>query len=536
MLAAALARRPELTHSPSDFPSVPRSGPTPQTFLDAEVDLDKLGLSEDLLEVIREGRYERWNNDRSRAVFFVCCELIRSNAKDADIVSILLDPRWPIGAHVRDQGNPRKYAERQVERAKATAKESFVTDQHGFPLGKRQENVRMGLARLGVEVRYDSFSDLMVVKGLDDFDRLEDAALDRIWLELDARFRLRPSKEFLLTVIQDDARKDAFHPVCDFLKALEWDGTERIDRWLTTYAAAKDTPYVRAVGALMLIAAVRRVRQPGCKFDELPVLESPTQGTDKSTAISTLAVKAAWFTDYLPLNADPKVVIEQTRGKWIVEAGELSGMRRGDIDKLKGLLSRSSDRGRLAYARCASEVKRQFIAIGTTNNREYLKDQTGNRRFWPVEINRFDIESLRRDRDQLWAEAAAREAKGESIRLNPSLWDAASVEQSERTVTDPYREALEHYLADYDDARISAHDVWKLLDVKTGHRNQDMNARMGEAMRAMGFERKNVRIQSKLVKGYVRGKGQKHLGVVVPRPTGDESVVPEPFIVVEGLI
>jgi hypothetical protein len=114
------------------------------------------------------------------------------------------------------------------------------------------------------------------------------------------------------------------------------------------------------------------VRRPGCKFDELPVLESPTQGTDKSTAIRTLAVRWDWFTDYLPLNADPKVVIEQTRGKWIVEAGELSGMRKSDIDKLKGLLSRSSDRGRLAYARCTSEVQRQFIAIGTTNNRKYL--------------------------------------------------------------------------------------------------------------------------------------------------------------------
>jgi predicted P-loop ATPase len=171
--------------------------------------------------------------------------------------------------------------------------------------------------------------------------------------------------------------------VCDYLDSLEWDGSPRLDKWLVTYAGAEDSSYVRAVGPLTLIAAVRRVRWPGAKFDELPVLESPTQGTDKSTAIRILAVKDDWFTDYLPLNAEPKVVIERTCGKWIIEAGELSGMRRGDIDKLKGLLSRSADRGRLAYAKFPSEVPRQFIAIGTTNNREYLKDQT-NRRFWPV--------------------------------------------------------------------------------------------------------------------------------------------------------
>src|SRR5262245_42136804 len=116
-----------------------------------------------------------------------------------------------------------------------------------------------------------------------------------------------PTKTFLKTIIEVDAREASFHPVCDYLDSLKWDGTARIDKWLVTYGGAEDTDYLRAVSKLTLLAAARRVRRPGCKFDELPVLESPTQGTDKSTALRTLAVRWNWFTDYLPLNADPKV-------------------------------------------------------------------------------------------------------------------------------------------------------------------------------------------------------------------------------------
>lgn len=98
---------------------------------------------------------------------------------------------------------------------------------------------------------------------------------------------------------------NSFHPVCDYLDGLEWDGTPRLDTWLTTFGQAEDTPYTRAVGALTLLAAVRRVRQPGCKFDEMPVLESE-QGKNKSSALAVLAVREDWFTDDLPLNQDTR--------------------------------------------------------------------------------------------------------------------------------------------------------------------------------------------------------------------------------------
>jgi predicted P-loop ATPase len=257
----------------------------------------------------------------------------------------------------------------------------------------------------------------------------------------------------------------------------------------------------------MLIAAVRRVRQPGCKFDEIPVLEGP-QGENKSTALSILAHSQDWFLDDLPLTADSKKVIEQTAGKWIVEASDLSGMRKADIEHVKALASRQVDRSRMAYGRRPMERPRQFIIIGTTNSSKYLKDLSGNRRFWPVKVTKFDIDALRRDCDQLWAEAAVREKAGESIRLDQSLWPNAAAEQLERTAEDPWIEALEEAIGNEIDGlkgKILASDAWVIVNLDAGRRTQDQNARIGHAMKSLGFERKKLQFDSKPKWGYARG-------------------------------
>ena len=206
----------------------------------------------------------------------------------------------------------------------------------------------------------------------------------------------------------------------------------------TTQSDADDSlTYLEAVSSIFLIAAVRRVRTPGCKLDELLTLEAP-QGTLKSSALRVLCPDDNWFSDDLPLGVDAKQVIERTGGKWIIEASELQGYTNAQIDHLKGMLARQVDGPvRLAYGHHSTEVARQFVAVGTTNKlTEYLRDSTGNRRFWPVRIARFDVAALKRDRDQLWAEAARREALGESIRLPEALWAAAGVEQDARRQID----------------------------------------------------------------------------------------------------
>jgi predicted P-loop ATPase len=288
------------------------------------------------------------------------------------------------------------------------------------------------------------------------------------------------------------------------LDTLAWDGVARIDEWLTTYGGAAASPYVRAVGALMLIAGVKRLRQPGCKFDEMLVLESE-QGMNKSSALAVLATRPDWFTDSLPLDADPKEVIEQLSGKWIVEAAELKGMRRGDVEHLKSFLSRQVDRARMSYGRTPSEVPRQCTFLGTTNSETYLRDGTGNRRYWPVKVAKFDIDRLKEDVDQLWAEAAAREASGESIRLPEDLYPAAALEQDRRIVDDPWLGLFESNLIECPTGRILTEDAWAVVNIPTGQRTQDHNSRLGDAMKALKWERKKFNLDGRKRWFYARG-------------------------------
>jgi hypothetical protein len=445
---------------------------------------------------------------RSGRVWWVINEMLRRGHAPDAIVKVLLERSNGISAHIYDQPKPEEYAKRQVADAKKQS--ALAIDEDRVPY-KTSDNIHIALLKLGITLRYDKFADRVLIEGLPDFGpALDDAAVIRIWLCMDQRFRFRPTKDLLFTIVKDTARLNGFHPVRDYLDGLRWDGVKRIDCWLITYAGAEDTEYIRAVSALILVAAVRRVRQPGCKFDEMCVIEIPIQGTDKSSALRTLAVRDDWFSDNLPLNMESTRVIEALRGKWIVEAAELSGMRKVDHDHLKALLSRQYDRGRLAYDRIVSEVPRQSVLFGTTNAEEYLKDTTGNRRYWPVRCQQFDIDALRRDRDQLWAEAAAREATGASIRLESRLWPAAAEEQAQRQTEEPYVDALRDALGDITWGKISSESLWEILDVKPGMRTQEQSRRVGDAMRKLGWQRPSksglVKIGNKPVSGYVKGE------------------------------
>ena len=381
-------------------------------------------------------------------------------------------------------------------------------DNNKYPR-KSQRNIRTALRGLGVTLRYDKFNDRVLVSGLAGHDILDDVVLNKLYLAADAKYsnrtqgQLLPPMDFFTIVLEDAAHSDAFHPVLDYLNALTWDGVPRLDRWLVDYAGADNTEYVCTVGSIALVAAVRRVRRPGCKYDEMLILEGP-QGEGKSELLRALAGQD-WFSDDLPLAADLKVVIERTRGKWIIEAAELSGMRRTDVEHLKSMLSRQVDRARLAYDRITSEARRQFIVIGTTNAEVYLKDTTGNRRYWPLRVTTLKVDELERDRDQLWAEAAQREAQeGASIRLERTLWPAAAAEQVERTVTDPWRELIATAL-DERQGKVRTADVWGLLGVDIERRTQEQNARLGNIMRGLGFKRKKLKFARENAWGYARG-------------------------------
>lgn len=370
-----------------------------------------------------------------------------------------------------------------------------------------QSNVRLALKKLNVQLSYNSFRQQQWIKYQEHNEPMRSIIANKIWLHIDKTFHFRPQKDFFEDVMGDVAFESQTHPIKDYLNSLKWDEKPRLDTWLIRHAQAANNDYVKAVSSIMLIAAVRRVYMPGCKYDELVVLESD-QGQLKSSALRALCHNEDWFSDDLPLNLDAKQIIERTGGKWIIEAAELSGMNKSQTEHLKSMLSRQEDGPvRLAYDRHSVIQPRQFIIIGTTNSHAYLHDPTGNRRFWPIRVIRFNIKALMEERDQLWAEAVVREHKGESIRLDPSLWSFASIQQDRRYVEDSWESILKEKF-DQEVVRVTPSQIWDVLGIPVMHQSAAAQIRVYQVLQKMGLKRMSVLDKSinKVVKGWGKGK------------------------------
>ena len=357
------------------------------------------------------------------------------------------------------------------------------------PSSTSAKNYEIALRLMGMELSFDAFSRRKYVERDGVSEVVRDKHMLHIMFEIDKKHSFYPSKEKFLDYCSYRANLNTVHPPNEYFDEAQrrWDGQSRADTWLIDCAGAPDTPYVRAVSRLVLVAAVRRVRQPGCKFDEMMILEGP-QGAMKSSAIKALCPKPEWFGDNLPLNADSKLIIERTAGKLIVEAPELRGMTAQDHNTLKMMLSTQCDESRMAYQRETEAVPRQFIIIGTTNDDAYLRDPTGARRYWPILIMQFDIAKLVDMRDQLWAEAAMLEAthpEESFIRLDPSLYEAAAEQQEKRRVVDSF----EIVLAPLAEIRgiILNQDIWKLCGITDRRPTPVEMSRIGPIMKRFGW-------------------------------------------------
>jgi putative DNA primase/helicase len=229
---------------------------------------------------------------------------------------------------------------------------------------------------------------------------------------------------------------------------VSWDGVPRLCGWLATYLRATgNAPYLSAIGTRFLVSAVARVEKPGCQADHTLVLDGK-QGTGKTSTVRALGGK--FVTDGLP-NLHDKDSAIHLQGVWIVELGELAAIRRtADVESTKVFLSRTVDRFRPPYGRRTIDVPRQCVFIATTNETQYLKDPTGNRRFWPVSCGAIDLPSLVRDRDQLWAEAFVLYQQGHAWHLTADEAALAGGEQAERV----YVSELEQQIAAYLDGMV----------------------------------------------------------------------------------
>lgn len=315
------------------------------------------------------------------------------------------------------------------------------------------------------------------------------------------------------------ARYATFNPVIEYLDSLEWDNVPRVETWLSEYLGAKDDQYTRAVGSLWLVAAVRRMKQPGCKFDNALFLEGP-QGAGKSSAFRVLG--GDYYSDAPLGDVETADAAMKLMGVWIHEMSELSTLSRATDEEMKAFASRTEDVFRVPYDRMPRTVRRQFVICGTGNGQNYLFDLTGNRRYWPAKTaDKIDLDKLTRDRDQIWAEAAMMEATGMSIMLPEALWPVAAAEQADRVSDDPWTDTLSAYLEkvaerERDNDRVSTGELLEAaLGIEPRQQSQALMKRLHGAMATIeGWSfKKSLRItetdlrgkkETRVRKGYQR--------------------------------
>jgi predicted P-loop ATPase len=269
------------------------------------------------------------------------------------------------------------------------------------------------------------------------------------WFEVQHGIKInRPIQNAFAEVVH----RNEFHPIKQYIEAVAWDGIPRAERVFVDYLGASDTHYVRQVTRKMLLAGVTRLYRPGAKFDQVAVLLGP-QGAGKSSLLSKLGRE--WFSDSLR-TFDNKEAGEHLQNGWIFEIGELSAMNKSDFEDVKAFLSKTEDRYRVAYDRQVSEFPRKCIFFGTTNNRNFLKDPTGNRRFWPIEVDparaaKDQWEHLTETEvSQIWAEVLCWYRGGETLLLDRDAGKEAERQQAAHMENDERTGIIEEWLNDDD--------------------------------------------------------------------------------------
>jgi predicted P-loop ATPase len=386
--------------------------------------------------------------------------------------------------------------------------------------------------RLNVTCSYDIFHDKLLLSIDGDVrvheirtlaGEISDSILVRLRDIMSEHFDFDPGEKNVWDAVRAMAYDNRFDPISDMLDEAEgnWDGKPRLDKWVSTYLGCEDTELNSTIGHKVLVAAVRRVRSPGCKFDNITVLEGP-EGRNKSTAIRILAGDEN-FSDQSILGAKDREIQEQLSGIWMHENADLVGMKKADVEHVKAFLSRTNDRVRPAYGKTREDRPRRSIEWGTTNPREYLQSPNGNRRFWPLEVGFIDVDALKRDRFQLLGEAARCEKTGESLLMDEGLWPAVGDAQEKRRTKDPWEDILEN-IPDTSDShnsfgvqilhngdgkeRVKSSDLLTyVLHISPGNQVHYHTMRLSHVMKSLGWERNTshkVTIDGVAVNGWWR--------------------------------
>lgn len=309
---------------------------------------------------------------------------------------------------------------------------------------------------------------------------ISDTDMISLKVYLSTKHAFEPPTGTIGEAIAYESQNLKYHPVRDFIRGLTWDGKPRLDEWLTIGAGCEENAYTKAVARKVMVAAVARVFQPGCIFQYMLVLEGE-QGIGKSRLVGILG--GQWFTE-LNITEEDKDVVEYMRGRWIIEVPEMVCVRKTEVDHLKAFITKTKDRVRLAYRRNATDFQRQSILIGTINpsgDNTYLRDDTGGRRFWPVNCTNINIEWLKDNRTQIIAEAFEVYKHGtEELHLtDPEAQAIAKRHQEERHQEDVWTQDIVAYMQGGRQA-FTIRDVAKeALHIEIGKIDRSVQTRIG---------------------------------------------------------
>jgi len=334
-------------------------------------------------------------------------------------------------------------------------------------------------------------------KHLDDHDLLQVKEYLR-------RYRIEPTVNTIHEAVINIALKNKYNPVKEYLSALKWDGNTRLECWLTYYCGADLNPYTQYVGQMILVAACARADKPGCKFDYMMILEG-NQGIGKSQLVEVLG--GQWFGEVSLLDRD-KETVQKIQRHWIIEVPEMPCFGR-EIESLKAFLSNRVDEVRLPYQRTTRKFPRKSIFIGTINptNAGYLTDNTGNRRFLPIEVRKIKVSELARDRDQLFAEAFNLYKQGFPLYIkDEKILGLASEVQQSREAQDEWEPTIYQWLlmnqSKFD--AVSAKDIYvEALKGAEKEMNRSIALRIANVMKKLGFGKTKVtRKNGETFRGY----------------------------------
>lgn len=391
----------------------------------------------------------------------------------------------------------------------ARTNSGWITDAKGLPDSSNSDNAAVFLRMASVELRWNRWAKRIEISKVGaPFEPFQEQHFNELLITAaNTDFNFRPREAMFKRAISALAHENSYDPVLDRIAAAlgAWDGTPRLDTWLSTACHLPPDPYHRAVARNLIGGIVKRARRPGCKHDEVVILIG-AQGIYKSTLCEVLALNSDWFTDSVDFSGSAQNTVPQLFGRLVVELAELDGMQRREIQFVKRFLSAHVDNVTLKYEAFTSDHARRCIFIGTSNEQDPLRDATGNRRFLPVRIEQpIDIDWVRVNLDQLIGEAAALEAAGEDFRIPDDVAaDARARQEDARTEGD-----FELFLQDWfghsqAPCYVLASDLATALKDSLG-RSVQPNV-YGSAMRRMGFIRGTPRLDGKTERVWYRGE------------------------------